>query len=72
MLTDKELLQEITNLLKSDPGLDATHITVTVKNGIVTLSGTVRTSTAKWMAKEAIKHISGIKHINEELGVGEV
>ncbi|MBL8677084.1 MAG: BON domain-containing protein [Alphaproteobacteria bacterium] len=72
MSTDKELSKEIASLLKSDPGLDATHITVTVKNGVVTLSGTVRTFTAKWMAKEAIKHISGIKHIKEELGVSEV
>jgi osmotically-inducible protein OsmY len=69
MRTDEELLKEITHILNSHPGLDATNICVGVEGGIVTLSGTVHSSIAKWMVKEAVKHISGIKSINEKLEI---
>lgn len=69
MRTDEELLKEISHILNSHPGLDTTNIRVGVEDGIVTLSGTVHSSIAKWMVREAVKHISDIKSINEKLEI---
>jgi osmotically-inducible protein OsmY len=69
MRPDEELLKEITQILEFDPGIDATNICVEVEEGIVTLSGTVHSDVAKWMAKEAVKHISGIRSIIVELEI---
>ncbi|OJW50247.1 MAG: hypothetical protein BGO67_02660 [Alphaproteobacteria bacterium 41-28] len=72
MRTDAEIIKNVKYILENDPGLDATHILVDVKNGIVTLTGTVHSSTAKWMAKEAVKHVSGVREIIEELQIAPV
>jgi osmotically-inducible protein OsmY len=69
MPTDDELLREATHILKIDPGFDATNVSVVVDNGDVTLTGSVHSAVAKWMAKEAIKHVKGIKNINEKLKI---
>lgn len=69
MRTDESLLKEISHILHAHPGLDATNVCIAVKEGTVTLSGTIHSSTAKWMVKEAIKHISGVKGINEKLEI---
>ncbi|MBY0292597.1 MAG: BON domain-containing protein [Alphaproteobacteria bacterium] len=69
MRPDEDLLKEITQILEFDPGIDATNIFVEVEEGIVTLSGSVHSDAAKWMAKEAVKHISGIRSIIVELEV---
>lgn len=72
MRSDSEIIKDVKHILKNDPGLDATHIFVDVKNGIVKLTGSVHSSAAKWMAKEAVKHVSGVNEIVEELQVAPV
>lgn len=69
MKTDSKIKKEIIYLLEHDPAIDTTHVSVEVKDGIVNLTGSVHSSAAKWMVKEAIKHISEIKNIREELNV---
>lgn len=69
MPNDETLHKEVSHLLRSDPGLNATHIVVAVHEGTVILSGEVHSYTAKWMAKEAVKHVHGIKEIKDNLQV---
>ena len=69
MRSDENILKEINYILHSHPGLDASRIFITVKEGVVTLSGTVHSSTAKWMATECIKHISDVKFISDDLEI---
>jgi osmotically-inducible protein OsmY len=42
MRTDKEIRQDVLDELEYEPSLDATQIGVAVKDGIVTLTGTVK------------------------------
>ena len=67
MRTDAEIIKDVNYILKNDPGLDTTNIIIDVKDGVVKLTGTVHSLAAKWMAKEAVKHVSGVKKIVEEL-----
>lgn len=69
MKNDAEILKEVQNILDWDSAKDATHITVEVKNGVVKLIGSVHSLPAKWMAKEAVKHIGGIKEIKNKLKI---
>jgi osmotically-inducible protein OsmY len=64
------LLQEnVLAELLFEPSLDATHIVSTVKNGVVTLSGSVSNFPEKWAAERAVKRVFGVKGVAEELVV---
>ena len=64
------LLQEnVLAELLFEPSLDASHITSTVKNGVVTLSGSVSNFPEKWAAERAVKRVFGVKGVAEELVV---
>lgn len=69
MMTDDEIFKNVTQKLDFDPRIDASHITVSVKNGIVTLSGSVNTYAAKSIVERDVKRIRGVKGIAEELRV---
>ena len=69
MRSDTEIIKDVKYILGNDPGIDATHIFVDVRDGVVKLTGTVHSSAAKWMAKEAVKHVMGVREIVEELQV---
>jgi len=72
MKTDAEIQKNVMEELKWEPILNATEIGVSVKNGIVTLSGTVRTFWEKLAAEEAAKKIAGVKAIAEDIQVGYI
>lgn len=55
--------------LKWDPVLDSSEIGVSVKNGIVTLSGVVNNYTRKLAAENAAKRVKDVKGIAEEITV---
>lgn len=61
MKTDYELQQDVINELKWEPSINAAHIGVEAKDGVVTLSGHVDTFTEKWNAERAAKRVSGVK-----------
>lgn len=69
MKTDMEIQKDVMEELKWVPQLNATEIGVAVKNGIVTLSGTVDTYSKKISAEKAAKKISGVKAVAEEIEV---
>lgn len=69
MKTDIQIQQDVMAELKWEPKVNAAHIGVEVKNGVVTLSGHVDSFAEKWNAEEAAKRVSGVKVIAVELDV---
>ena len=69
MKTDKELQQDVLDELRWDPGVDASEIAVTVKDGVVTLEGCVDSYAEKWAAESAVKRVYGVKALATELEV---
>ncbi len=69
MKTDLILHEDVAEELASDPGVDASNIGVASKNGVVTLSGTVRAYAEKIAAEEAAKRVAGVKALASEIEV---
>ncbi len=67
--SDERLREEISDALTDDHHIDASSIEVNVKNGEVTLTGTVSDRRTKRMAEDCIEHISGVKEIVNNLRV---
>jgi osmotically-inducible protein OsmY len=55
--------------LKWEPDLDATDIAVDVKNGVVTLTGFVRSYSEKWQAEAVAKRVAGVVGVANDLEV---
>jgi osmotically-inducible protein OsmY len=70
MKTDIEIQKDVIDQLKWEPFLNAAEIGVAVKSGIVTLSGQVDTYSKKVLAEKAVKKVSGVKAIAEDIQVG--
>ena len=70
MKTDVQIQKDVMDEIKWDPFLSVTEIGVSVKNGIVTLSGNVNSYTTKIAAEKAAKRVSGVKIVAEDINVG--
>jgi osmotically-inducible protein OsmY len=55
--------------LKWEPAVDAAHIGVTSKDGVVTLSGHVASFAEKWHAERAAQRVSGVQALAVEIDV---
>ncbi|MGZ3497738.1 MAG: BON domain-containing protein [Vulcanimicrobiaceae bacterium] len=66
---DAQLHADIVEELISDPSLDASRIAVAVNDGIVTLTGTVPSYWQKIEAERAIKRVTGVKAVANDLTV---
>ena len=60
MRTDSDIKRDVESELKWDPDIDASDIGVAVKNGVVTLSGFVRSYSQKYQAEKATKRVKGV------------
>lgn len=69
MKTDAEIQKNVMEELRWEPQLNATEIGVAVKNGVVTLSGTVDTYIKKREAEIAAKRVAGVKAVAEDIEV---
>jgi osmotically-inducible protein OsmY len=69
MFTDQEIFKNVTQKLEFDPRIDPSNIIIAVKDGIVTLTGTVHTYAGKSIVEDDVKSIKGVKGIAEELKV---
>jgi len=69
MKTDSELQRDVLDELKWEPSINAAHIGVSVKDGIVTLSGHVDSYWERFMAERAAKRVRGVKAIANEIEV---
>jgi len=68
--SDERIRELVCDDLMDDPWLDASGIEVTVKDGEVTLSGTVEDRDAKRWAEDVAEHTGGVKHVQNNLRVG--
>src|SRR5208337_4704514 len=69
MKSDRELQTDVLDELRWEPGVNATDIGVTVKDGVVTLTGTVASLAEKTAAEKAVKRLPGVKALAIELQV---
>src|SRR5882762_7385984 len=69
MKTDREIELDVKDELQWDPDLDATDIAVTVKKGVVTLAGFVKSYTDKYEAEAAAKRVAGVAGVANDLEV---
>lgn len=69
MRTDRQIQDDVQAELKWEPTLQAEHIGVAVKEGIVTMTGNVVNFSDKWTAEQAVGRVSGVKGVAEELEV---
>lgn len=69
--SDDRIREDVCDCLTDDPMLDAGEIEVQVKNGEVTLSGTVSDRLAKRHAEDMIERVSGVKDVQNNIKVKE-
>jgi BON domain len=64
-ITDSELQRDVLDELKWDPGVNAAHIGVSAKNGVV---GYVPSYWEKYAAEKAAKRVYGVMAVANERG----
>ena len=69
MRPDDDIKRDVEAELGWDPDIDATDIAVAVKDGVVTLSGFVRSYAQKWQAEGDAKRVSGVLGVANDLVV---
>src|SRR3954451_10648152 len=69
MKADSELQHDVLEELKWEPSVNPAHIGVSVKDGIVTLTGHVPSYAEKYAAERAAKRVQGVKAVANELDV---
>jgi osmotically-inducible protein OsmY len=69
MKTGSELQRDVLDELVWEPSVTAAHIGVSVKDGIVTLSGHVPLYAEKYAAERAAKRVYGVKAVVNEIEV---
>ena len=69
MKSDREIQIDVLDELRWEPSVNATDIGVTVKDGVVTLEGTVDSYAEKWAAEKAVKRLPNVKGLAVELEV---
>lgn len=69
MKTDSQLQLDVLDELKWDPSVHHEAIGVAVNNGVVMLSGNVKSYAEKLNAEKAARRVKGVKAIAEELTV---
>ncbi len=67
--TDREIQTDVLAELRWDYSIQANEIGVAVKDGVVTLTGTVDTYLKKWKAEEAAHRVSGVVAVANDINV---
>jgi osmotically-inducible protein OsmY len=69
MRLDADIKRDVEDALRSDPDIDATDIGVAVKDGVVTLSGFVRSYRQRRRAEQDAKHVAGVVGLANNINV---
>jgi len=69
MKSDVQLKADIAAELMWTPGVDATNVGVAVKDGVVTLSGTLATFAEKHAVEQAVRRVAGVLGLALDLEV---
>src|SRR6201996_7770417 len=67
--TDREIQTDVLAELRWDSSIQANEIGVAVKDGVVTLTGTVDTYLKKWKAEEAAHRVNGVAAVANDINV---
>jgi osmotically-inducible protein OsmY len=67
MKTDTQLQHDVLEELKWEPGIDHADIGVAVIDGVVSLSGIVKSYAEKLLAEQAAQRVSGVRALAEAL-----
>lgn len=70
--TDQEIQADVMAELRWDPSVPANEIGVVVKDGVVTLTGTVDTYMKKWRAEEVAHHVNGVIAVANDIQVRSI
>ncbi|MEA2782867.1 MAG: hypothetical protein QOK29_4411 [Rhodospirillaceae bacterium] len=69
MRSDDDIKRDVEAELRWDPDIDATDIAVAVKDGVVTLSGFVRSYAQKREAERAALRVAGVRGVANDIDV---
>ena len=69
MKSDQDIKKDVEDELRWDPDIDPTDIGVAVKNGVVTLTGFVRSYQQKYQAERDVKRVEGVHGVANDLEV---
>jgi osmotically-inducible protein OsmY len=69
MRADSEIKRNVEDELRWDPDIDATDIAVTVKSGVVTLTGFAHNYSDKFEAERAAKRVAGVAGVANDIEV---
>jgi osmotically-inducible protein OsmY len=69
MKSDGDIKREVEQELKWDPDIDSTDIAVNVKNGVVTLTGFVRSYGQRYGAERDAKRVAGVQAVANDIEV---
>ena len=69
MRSDIDIKRDVEAELRWNPDIDAPDIAVAVKNGIVTLSGFVRSYAQKFEAEKTAKRVNGVTAVANDIEV---
>jgi osmotically-inducible protein OsmY len=67
--TDTQIQQDVLAELRWDARIQPNEVGVSVKDGVVTLTGWVDSFTKKWAAEEAARRVRGVKAVADDLEV---
>lgn len=65
--SDDRIREDVCEALTIHPGIDASDMEVTVKDGVVTFKGSVESRLIKRMAEDLIENIPGVADVRNEL-----
>jgi len=69
MSNDTQLKQAVVDELNWDPSVNAAHIGVTARDGVISLMGHVESYVEKYAAEAAVRRIKDVKGVAEEIEV---
>ena len=69
MKTNEDLQRDVQDAIKGEPLLNAAEIGITVRDGIVSLTGIVDSYAKKTEAEEAAKKVAGVQAVVENIDV---
>ncbi len=70
--SDERLWELVCEALHDDDQVDATHITVEVSRGEVTLGGLVEDRCTKRLATDCVKRVAGVKTLHDQIDVRQL
>jgi Lar family restriction alleviation protein len=69
MRANSDIRRDVEDELRWDPDIDATDIAVTVRNGVVTLAGFVRSYMQKYLAESDAKRVAGVVAVANDIQI---